>query len=48
MAEARRKRAEKAVRIDDTPITDPRVAVPAAESTLTVKLGKRTKLVSIQ
>ncbi len=48
MAEARRKRAEKAVRIDDTPITDPRVAIPATESTLTVKLGKRTKLVSIQ
>lgn len=47
MAEARRKRAENAVRIDgDT--AAPRHDLPSVPVTLTVKLGKRTKLVTIE
>ncbi len=48
MAEARRKRTENAVRIDDAVITDPRLPIPATETTLTLKLGKRTKLVTVR
>ncbi len=48
MAEARRKRAEKAVRVDDTVIADLRLPVPPEPITLTLKLGKRTKVITVQ
>ena len=47
MGEARRKRAEKAVRVDDAAVLEPRFAV-RLPVTLTVKLGKRLKLVTVE
>ncbi len=47
MGEARRKRAEKAVRVDDAAVLEPRFAVPGLPMTLMVKLGKKTKLVTL-
>ncbi|AFL90247.1 tyrosyl-tRNA synthetase [Terriglobus roseus DSM 18391] len=46
--EARRKRSENAVKIDGETAADVRFAVPALPVTLTVKLGKKTKLVTIE
>ncbi len=47
MGEARRKRGEKAVRVDDAVVLEPRFPI-TAPATLTVKLGKKTKLVTIR
>lgn len=47
MAEARRKRAENAVRIDGE-LAAARHDLPSLPVTLTIKLGKRTKLVSVE
>jgi tyrosyl-tRNA synthetase len=47
MGEARRKRSENAVKIDGAVAADVRFAVPVLPVTLTVKLGKKTKLVEI-
>ena len=47
MGEARRKRAEKAVRVDDAAVLESRFAVPGLPMTLMVKLGKKTKLVTL-
>ena len=47
MAEARRKRGENAVRIDGAVVGDARCALPSASAALTVKLGKKTKLVTV-
>ncbi|MBS1815268.1 MAG: tyrosine--tRNA ligase [Acidobacteria bacterium] len=48
MGEARRKRAEKAVKIGDEPVTAARYDLPAIPVTLTLRLGKRVKLVTIE
>jgi len=47
MGEARRKRSEKAVRIDDAVVTELRHALATDPVTLTVRLGKRVKLVTV-
>ncbi len=47
MGEARRKRAEKAVRVDDAVVLDARLGVTNVPVTLTVKLGKKMKLVTV-
>ena len=47
MGEARRKRAESAVKIDGEAASDVRLALAPLPVTLTVKLGKKTKLVTI-
>lgn len=47
MGEARRKRSEKAVRIDEAVILEPRYALVTDPVTLTVRLGKRVKLVTV-
>jgi tyrosyl-tRNA synthetase len=47
MGEARRKRSEKAVRIDEAVITEPRYILASDPVTLTVRLGKRVKLVTV-
>lgn len=48
MGEARRKRTEKAVKVEDAPVIDQRFALPDTPVTLTVRLGKRVKLVTIE
>jgi len=48
MGEARRKRAEKAVKIADVVVEDARFALPSSNTTLLVKLGKKTKLVTVE
>ncbi len=47
MAEARRKRSEHAVKIDGETATGLRLPLATASATLTIKLGKKTKLVTI-
>ncbi len=47
MGEARRKRSEKAVRVDDAVVTELRHALVTDPVTLTVRLGKRVKLVTV-
>ncbi|MGI4979375.1 MAG: hypothetical protein ACRYHB_03135, partial [Janthinobacterium lividum] len=47
MGEARRKRAESAVKVEGEVVSDVRLTLPALPVTLTVKLGKKTKLVTI-
>ncbi|MGI4755321.1 MAG: tyrosine--tRNA ligase [Janthinobacterium lividum] len=47
MGEARRKRTESAVKVDGVVAADVRFALPTLPVTLTVKLGKKTKLVTI-
>ncbi len=47
MAEARRKRAENAIKIDGNTATEPRFLIAGLPVTLTVKLGKKTKLVTV-
>lgn len=47
-AEARRKRMEGAVKLDDQPATEQFVSAPTLPVTWTVKLGRRTKLVTIE
>jgi tyrosyl-tRNA synthetase len=48
MGEARRKRAENAIRIADVVVTDARYALTSDPVTFTVRLGKRTKLITIE
>ncbi len=48
MAEARRKRAEHAVKVDGNAADDVRFTLSFLPVTLTVKLGKRTKLMTIE
>jgi len=48
MGEARRKRAEKAVKIGDESVTAARYDLPTEPVTLTLRLGKRVKLVTIE
>lgn len=48
MGEARRKRTEKAVKIDDQPVIEQRHPLPATPVTWVLKLGKKTKLVTIE
>jgi tyrosyl-tRNA synthetase len=48
MGEARRKRAESAVKIEGEAANEVRYAVPLLPVTLTVKLGKKTKLISVE
>ncbi|WP_041586193.1 hypothetical protein [Terriglobus saanensis] len=45
--EAQRKRSEKVVRIEEAVITEPRYILTTAPITLTVRLGKRVKLVTV-
>ena len=47
MAEARRKRAEHAIKVDGKTTDDIRLPLTSIPVTLTVKLGKKTKLVRI-
>lgn len=47
MGEARRKRAEKAVKIDNVTVEDARLALAAETVELLVKLGKKTKIVTV-
>ena len=47
MGEARRKRSENAVKIDGETASDARFAVVSLPVTLTVKLGKKTKLITV-
>ena len=47
MAEARRKRAEKAVKVDNVTVDDARLVIAAGTFELLVKLGKKTKIVTI-
>ena len=47
MAEARRKRSESAVKIDGETVGDVRFAFPGTSVMLTLKLGKKTKLITI-
>lgn len=47
MGEARRKRAEKAVKIDNATVEDARLAIAAGTVELLVKLGKKTKIVTV-
>ena len=48
MGEARRKRTEKAVKIQNVTTEDARFALPAADTPLLIRLGKKTKLVTLQ
>ena len=48
MSEARRKRAEGAVKLDERTATEQFLPVPVLPVTLVVKLGKKTKLVTIE
>ncbi len=48
MNEARRKRAEGAVKIDDRAAPEQVLTVPVLPVTFTAKLGKKTKLVTVQ
>ena len=48
MGEARRKRSENAVKIDGAAATEVRYPLKALPVTLTVKLGKKTKLVKVE
>ncbi len=48
MGEARRKRSENAVKIEGETASDARFAVGTQPVTLTVKLGKKTKLVIVE
>ena len=48
MGEARRKRSENAVKIDGVTATELRFPMPSFPLTLTVKLGKKTKLVTVE
>lgn len=48
MAEARRKRAEKAVRAGADVVEDARLPLPVDDQPLLMKLGKKVKLVGIQ
>ncbi len=48
MAEARRKRSEHAVKVDGIAAEEVRFPLSSGPVTLTVKLGKKTKLVSIE
>ena len=48
MGEARRKRAEKAVRVDDAVIEAGRLQAETLPRTWKVRLGKRTKLVTVE
>lgn len=48
MAEARRKRSENAVKVDGEAATNVRFAFASLPATLTVKLGKKTKLVTVE
>lgn len=47
MGEARRKRAEKAVKIDNATVEDARLAIASGTAELLVKLGKKTKIVTV-
>ena len=47
MGEARRKRSENAVKIDGVAAADARLAVPSVPVEWTVKLGKKTKIVTL-
>jgi tyrosyl-tRNA synthetase len=47
MGEARRKRAEKAVKVDNATVEDARLALTAGSVELLVKLGKKTKIVTV-
>ncbi|SDF91697.1 tyrosine--tRNA ligase [Terriglobus roseus] len=47
MGEARRKRAEKAVKVDNVTVDDARLAIAAGTVELLVKLGKKTKIVNV-
>jgi len=47
MGEARRKRTEKAVKIDNATVEDARLPIAAGSVELLVKLGKKTKIVTI-
>ena len=48
MSEARRKRAEGAIKMNDRTASEQFEPVPVLPVTLTVKLGKKTKLVTIE
>ena len=48
MGEARRKRSENAVKIDGGTAAEVRFAVPSLPVTFTIKLGKKTKLVTVE
>ncbi len=47
MGEARRKRTEKAVKIDNATVEDARLPIAEGNAELLVKLGKKTKIVTI-
>ncbi|MEK6396754.1 MAG: tyrosine--tRNA ligase [Terriglobus sp.] len=47
MGEARRKRTEKAVKIDNATVEDARLPIAAGAVELLVKLGKKTKIVTV-
>jgi tyrosyl-tRNA synthetase len=47
MGEARRKRTEKAVKIDNATVEDARLPIAAGSVELLVKLGKKTKIVTV-
>ena len=48
MSEARRKRSEHAVKVDGEAASEMRYTAPSLPVTLTVRLGKKTKLVTIE
>ena len=48
MAEARRKRAENAVRIDDAVTSAARHELPSLPATFALRLGKRTRVVTVE
>ena len=48
ISEARRKRSEHAIKINGETASELRHGVPGLPVTLTVKLGKKTKVVTLQ